>query len=300
LVGIYLGNTDNTKISNVVINNNLFNGPADMNCNPWKIGGSFVGGGMNIEVNDINFINNSVDSCSIPINLQDSNINDILVDNNIFRNTDGVLYVWGEGSPTGILSNFVFTNNDIDSTNTYGVGIFGWNAGIVSSIFDDSNFGIGNGINYNDFVGIPGDYGLVAVSFLATLSSYEFDATNNWWGSCDGPGFVGPGSGSNVSVNVTYTPWLGACIGNKTQTPQCILETNNVTLYANVSSKVCIGEVIFSVYQGGTWTNYTGSVSSSGIGNYSYTLDSSLLSGGETINWTVYVDDCYNHTTKKH
>jgi hypothetical protein len=38
------------------------------------------------------------------------------------------------------------------------------------------------------------------------------NAENNWWGSCDGPGPVGPGSGDAVSTLVDYDPWLhGAC-----------------------------------------------------------------------------------------
>ena len=36
------------------------------------------------------------------------------------------------------------------------------------------------------------------------------DATRNWWGTSDGPGGVGPGSGDAVSANVDFEPWLGA------------------------------------------------------------------------------------------
>ena len=32
--------------------------------------------------------------------------------------------------------------------------------------------------------------------------------TCNWWGSKSGPGPVGPGAGDNVSVGVSYSPWL--------------------------------------------------------------------------------------------
>jgi len=35
-----------------------------------------------------------------------------------------------------------------------------------------------------------------------------FDATNNWWGSNDGPGGAGPGSGDPVRASVIYDPWL--------------------------------------------------------------------------------------------
>ena len=36
----------------------------------------------------------------------------------------------------------------------------------------------------------------------------DADATCNWWGAADGPGPVGPGSGSNVTTDVDYAPWL--------------------------------------------------------------------------------------------
>ena len=40
------------------------------------------------------------------------------------------------------------------------------------------------------------------------LSPANVDATCNWWGSKNGPGPVGPGSGDKVTPNVTYSPWL--------------------------------------------------------------------------------------------
>src|SRR5690606_4811251 len=36
----------------------------------------------------------------------------------------------------------------------------------------------------------------------------ETDGTCNWWGAADGPGPVGPGSGSDVSTDVAFAPWL--------------------------------------------------------------------------------------------
>jgi hypothetical protein len=33
---------------------------------------------------------------------------------------------------------------------------------------------------------------------------------NNWWGTADGPGPVGIGTGDRVSANVDYTPWLAS------------------------------------------------------------------------------------------
>jgi hypothetical protein len=36
----------------------------------------------------------------------------------------------------------------------------------------------------------------------------EVDGTCNWWGAANGPGPVGPGSGSKVTAGVDFTPWL--------------------------------------------------------------------------------------------
>ena len=122
-MGIHFGGGSPAfEVSDVVIDNNIFNGPVSMVCNPWKIGGSF-GSPLSVGIDDIDFINNEVDHCSIPINLYDEDVNDVLIDGNVFRDTDGVVYVWHDiADPDGKLSRFVFTNNDVDGTNSYGVG----------------------------------------------------------------------------------------------------------------------------------------------------------------------------------
>lgn len=124
--------------------------------------------------------------------------------------------------------------------------------------------------------------------------SLILNAENNWWGDCSGPSGIGTGSGDAVSANVDFNPWLGACIKNKTTSQSCVLAADSVTLYANVSSLVCVGNVIFSVNKNGTWQNYTGIGSGNGI--YSVTI--SGLTGNRSVSWTVYADDCYNHITK--
>jgi hypothetical protein len=205
-IGISIGEqTTNNKVSNVAMSYNTFNGPADKIANPWKIGGWF-GNPVGCEVETVEFENNTVYNCSIPINLHDKNITDMLISGNTFRNTDGVVYVWETAdNPTGKLSHFVFTNNDVDSTNTYGVGIDTHNK------FTDANFGDGNRINYNNFVGIPGGYGFNATSILSSLTTYKLNATLNWWGNATGPhhSTTNPsGAGCAVSDYVDYIPWL--------------------------------------------------------------------------------------------
>jgi len=56
-------------------------------------------------------------------------------------------------------------------------------------------------INRNDLSANTG-YGIQSGPTTAT------NGKCNWWGSASGPGPVGPGSGSNVSANVTYAVWL--------------------------------------------------------------------------------------------
>jgi len=292
-VGIYVGGgTPTNAVTDLVMDNNVFNGPSsgpyEKVCNPWKIGGSFAGGGLNAEVDDIDFTNNEVNWCSIPLNLQDGDLKNILIDNNIFRNTDGVVYVWGEtaSNPSGKLSGFVFTNNDVDLTNSYGVGI---DVVIVTGIvFDDDNFGNGNRVNNNNFEGVVGAYGFGAVSILSALTTYVLDAEENWWGACSGPGGAGSGSGSNVSTNVDYTPWIGVCISNKTNYT-CAFESEDAEISADLVGDGIL-DVWFSYTMAGVNYNKTGVL---GTGNsYSYDIPKSELVSG-TVFWNVYANDTY-------
>ncbi len=202
-IGVWIGGgTPTNKVSNIVMNDNVFNGPTNMISNPWKIGGSF-GFPLNTEVESLDFKRNTVNKGSIPINLQNSNLIDILINDNTFRDTDGVAYVWTQdaSAPSGILSDFVFTNNDVDSTNNYGVAFFDTNVGGADpdDTLTDSNFGLGNRINLNKLVGIPGAYGLKSVSILKTSGSYVLDAEDNWWGDLD--------PSDQLVGDVDFTPW---------------------------------------------------------------------------------------------
>ncbi|MAH07979.1 hypothetical protein CMI38_07060 [Candidatus Pacearchaeota archaeon] len=282
-VGIHFGGGSPAfGVSDVVIDNNVFNGPVSMVCNPWKIGGSF-GIPLSVEIDDIDFINNEVDHCSIPINLYDGDINDVLIDGNVFRDTDGVVYVWHDlADPDGKLSRFVFTNNDVDGTNSYGVGID------THLVYNDSNFGVGNKVNHNDFIGVVGDYGFGAVSLLSPVGSYELDAEYNNWGSCDGPSDAGTGGGSPVSVNVDFDPWIGICFGNKTAS-NCSFEDLDARLSADVSGEG-LDDVWFSYTIDGVNYNNSGSKVGGTENTYEYEINSSLLNNG-TVAWNVYAED---------
>jgi hypothetical protein len=70
------------------------------------------------------------------------------------------------------------------------------------------------GIYMTDYAGaVPG--GISAHKNAISCNAYgaftygePFDATNNWWGSNNGPGGAGPGSGDPVTASVIYDPWL--------------------------------------------------------------------------------------------
>jgi len=118
------------------------------------------------------------------------------------------------------------------------------------------------------------------------------DAKNNWWGCNKGPGNTGCDS---VSANVDFTPWIGVQIKDKISTPSIIFRNDNVNVYANVTSGVCVGNVIFSLNN--QLQNCTGQKSTGAnakIANYYCIINTSTLTGN-SIPWTVYADDCYRH-----
>jgi hypothetical protein len=158
-VGVGAGNS---KISNVTIEDNVFNGPVDMISNPMRIGSGF-GSQDDVEIDGLTFQRNAVDSGSIPVYLFNQNISNVLVTQNTFTNTDGTFYVWansGEASTsTGQLLNFEYSENSVDSTNSYGIGFD------VLDGLDDDNFDLANPpvVSGNSF-DVPGAYGIGAVS----------------------------------------------------------------------------------------------------------------------------------------
>jgi hypothetical protein len=109
----------------------------------------------------------------------------------------------------GVNSNVTITGNTLQ-TNDYGVYVTLPSVTTANTVAAHRNSLAGNtlfGIN-NEATG--------------TLSG-----TCNWWGAANGPGPVGPGSGSNVSAGVTFAPWLvssdltGTCGTTAVNKDQC-------------------------------------------------------------------------------
>jgi hypothetical protein len=143
--------------------------------------------------------------------------------------------ITGDGSADSVgleVDSGFYGSEDIDLTASYNE-ISNWGYGVVTydcpgcyepSAFLSVDVGPMNNILDNDVgVGVYNDSSAVAVNFNNIVGNASFgvesddaanilDATNNWWGACNGPGPVGPGTGDKVSTLVDYDPWItGPC-----------------------------------------------------------------------------------------
>lgn len=285
VIGITIGAVPGSmKVSSVTINYNTFNGPGDKNANPWRIGGWF-GTPIGCEVEGLTFRYNTVDSCSTPINLQNFNITNILIDNNTYVDTDGAVYVWAQSAsaPSGKLKQFVFTNNTLTATNTYGVAFIDESA--ATSPFTSANFDNGNKVNNNNFSGVTGGYGLGSVSLMGTVTPYRLDATLNTWGGNGCPaGEGGGGSGAPVSLNVNFSP-SSVAVTNPTSALRLYSSPGSTATVAfNVNTCVAQnGDISVNILQAGTST----SVASAAVNNVPLAYGSNSSTADVTLSGVV-------------
>jgi len=86
-------------------------------------------------------------------------------------------------------------------------------------------FGVSMSVTNNNFNLTVMSYGIGLEPGLTPVAD-PLTAACNWWGSPDGPGPVGPGSGARVSPNVMYSPWSITpgpafdCTGNNVPTTE--------------------------------------------------------------------------------
>lgn len=82
------------------------------------------------------------------------------------------------------------------------------------------------------------------VSGINNQTQSATTATCNWWGASNGPGLVGTGSGSRVSTNVTFAPWLvtsnlnGSCVPHTISAPHITSPSNGAKLTSAQLTKV--------------------------------------------------------------
>ena len=134
---------------------------------------------------------------------------------NDLSNIEGGALVHGVGlesdTPGALVHNNNFTNLIGPATDNVAV----WFAN------NPSTFGPSVAVQNNNFNLTVMSYG-IGIQADLTPTGEPLDGRCNWWGSPNGPGPVGPGSGARVSPNVAYSPWAIApgvgtafiCAGN--------------------------------------------------------------------------------------
>lgn len=248
--GIFINHTstDPNPAQSVIINNNQFSGN--------------VLRGITTERSKTTITNNSIITSSLLANtFQGINIIDYgnreQRDVSIIGNTVKGL-ITGTGFSTGIrvgagsnaqvLTNVNITNNTVQN-NDKGM--------VIRSSADQVT------INSNEISG-----NILMALENATGTSTFVNATNNWWGSANGPTHVSNpiGTGQGITDNVTYSPWYinseRTIKSNDNPPALAAAYVSGLTTNANVSMKVTglgtnatsISNCYYSLNNGASWT----------------------------------------------
>ncbi len=208
--------------TNCTIQRNLF----DSNNKGGSAGGTaiYLENSTGLTINNNEFRNHTVNNpvlLATTVATSPSHTSLTFTNNSLHGNSFSNAYILGVSGGT-------FTNNWIlPASDSTGIAFGGGDSNIQvtgNTIIngargvrvEDDGYGIGNNsgvvINRNNLSGDT-NYG------IGNLSAGTVDGTCNWWGAANGPGPVGPGSGSPVTTNVTFSNWLttsdlsGACNG---------------------------------------------------------------------------------------
>ena len=179
-------------------------------------------------INGNNFSDNSVDG----IYLDEKCNQNTITGNVISGNSQNGIYCWKSGENT--ITDNALTDNTLigiqlmasQDNNITGNSITGSDTGILvrsGNIYIGEVWthfvSTGNTINFNNITGNT----TFGVQYLVNNEYTDdndilIDATNNWWGSADGPAGEGSGSGDNVSANIDFAPWLVSAMVTEIQT----------------------------------------------------------------------------------
>jgi len=202
----------NCDVSGLLISGNIFHADnlgEGIYINPYSGAGSvmvednefygYLFSGVSIEAGNVHVTGNTINSDAV-------------------QGTYGVQFVDFTGGQ--IYTNVLISNNDIQNVQ-YGISI-GSGTDVGSTLTATLD---GNTLSNND-VGMRIRFGADLTIIHNTISGntagmtsvIPVDAPNNYWGSADGPGGSGPGSGDTVDANVDYSPWLGATYGTSPMT----------------------------------------------------------------------------------
>ena len=151
----------------------------------------------------------------------------------------------------------------------------GGGADAIGVLFqDDASFASGSVIGNSIALGAT-TYGIVVDPGAGTGN---VDGTCNWWGSASGPGSVGPGSGSLVTANVDFTPWLATSSLSST----CAFATLTPAIgnaYGNQFVGTSSGTVTFTLHNVGTADLHVTTATLGSPNPGQFTISNDLCSG---------------------
>ena len=116
---------------------------------------------------------------------------------------EGATLVHGVGLESDTPGYFVYLNSFTNLIGPASDNVAVWFAN------NPSTFAPGTAVQNNNFNLPISSYG-IGIQPGLTPTVEPLDGQCNWWGSPDGPGPVGPGSGARVSPDVAYSPWAVA------------------------------------------------------------------------------------------
>jgi len=130
--------------------------------------------------------NNTITNCGVYNNKRDgilmwySSNNNLITNCSVYNNSNRGIWLYFSSNNNTIINCAIYSNND--------EGISLWDSSDneihYNNIYDNTNYGVDNSDSEDE---------------------YQVDATNNWWGSVNGPGQDGANS---VGSNVLYDPLL--------------------------------------------------------------------------------------------
>ncbi|MDP3623045.1 MAG: chitobiase/beta-hexosaminidase C-terminal domain-containing protein, partial [Methanobacteriaceae archaeon] len=225
--GIVITSGDNSTVSNNTVTNN-----GNRGFNGWNYDGIYVRGnsiqilqnsiiqnnwhginavGLNLNISGNNVTRNAKDG----INLNGANAT--VIGNNVTNNTGTGVYVTGTG---------VIVSNNTVKNNQYGIYFYNSYGVIRSNDLIGNQYGVylsnsNATINFNRIIG-NSKYGLY------NSGNGIINATNNWWGSNNGPivSSIMPSDIYVVGGNVTYNSWL---VLNITASPPSTNNSSTIT-----------------------------------------------------------------------
>ncbi len=305
--------------SNVIVKNNYINGGND-GVNLWRASSADV---------EQNYIENIlVSGITAGDDRGTNDTSDDLVTDAVMKNNKIVNAFLGI---TGYQSGSIISDNEIINYPGNGAGIGGQflNSQIIHNTINGYSSGAGIALqgylnrpdNFNlkilkneisnNYVGIfvnqsilgkniiinnNSIYSNVLYGVAYAINNGTLDVKYNWWGDCKGPGTIGPGNGDNITGNVSFIPWLGICIENKS-TLGCSFEKKDIVLSADIT-----GLGINSAWLSYTINGVNYNISANHLGNkYSASIPFFSLIGGMNLSWNFFADDTlrtYNNSWK--